>query len=99
MLHRLKILERAIERDAWARVDMLCTPTAPTIHTRKTVESDPGYGSTSLGAYTNFAPFLGLPSVSVQNGFRADGLPTGIMFTGQRADDMRVLDVAQAFSE
>jgi allophanate hydrolase len=98
MLHRLKALERQLERDAWSRVDLLCIPTAPTIHTRETVRREPGYGSTSLGAYTNFAPFLGLPAISVPNGFRADGLPTGMMFVGQRADDMRLLQVAESFA-
>lgn len=98
MLHRVKVLERQIDRDAWSKADILCLPTAPTIHTREVVRKDPGYGSTSLGAYTNFAPFLGLPAVSVQNGFRPDGLPTGIMFVGRRADDMRVLIVAETFA-
>ncbi|KQV92224.1 allophanate hydrolase [Pelomonas sp. Root1237] len=98
MLHRLKALERQIELQTWSQVDMLCIPTAPTIHTRADVERDPAYGSTSLGAYTNFAPFLGLPAVSVQNGFRPDGLPSGIMFVGQRADDMRLLQVAEVFA-
>lgn len=99
MLHRVKELERRIDLDVWSRVDVMCIPTAPTIHTRDTVKRDPAFGSTSLGDYTNFAPFLGLPAISVPNGFRPDGLPTGIMFVGRRADDMRVLQVAEAFSE
>jgi allophanate hydrolase len=98
MLHRIKVLERQIDRDTWSKIDLLCIPTSPTIHTRGVVRQDPGYGSTSLGPYTNFAPFLGLPAVSVQNGFRPDGLPTGIMFVGRRADDVRVLQVAEAFA-
>lgn len=97
MLHRLKALERQIDLDVWSRLDVLCLPTAPTIHTRAEVRRDPAYASTSLGAYTNFAPFLGLPAVSVPNGFRADGLPTGIMFVGRRGDDGRLLQVAELF--
>jgi allophanate hydrolase len=98
MLHRVKALERQIKRDAWSRVDLLCLPTAPTIHTREAVQRNPAWGSTSLGAYTNFAPFLGLPAISVQNGFRPDGLPSGLMFVGRRGDDMRVLQVAEVFA-
>lgn len=98
MLHRLKTLERCIEQAVWSRVALLCLHKAPTIHTREAVRAAPAWGSTSLGTYTNFAPFLGLPAVSVPNGFRADGLPSGIMFVGQRADDMRLLQVAQAFA-
>jgi len=97
MLHAVKACERRIERDTWSRVDVLCVPTAPTIHTREFVRKDPAFASTSLGDYTNFAPFLGLPAVSVPNGFRLDGLPTGIMFVGRRSDDVRMLSVAEAF--
>jgi allophanate hydrolase len=95
---RLKVLERQIERDVWSQAQMLCLPTAPTIHVRATVDLDPGYGSTSVGAYTNFAPFLGLPAISVPNGFRPDGLPTGIMFVCRHADDLRMLYLAKSFA-
>ena len=97
MLHRVKELERQIDLDVWSRVDLLCMPTAPTIHSREAVLRDPAYGSTSLGAYTNFAPFLGMPAVSVPNGFRPDGLPTGIMFVARRADDVQMLQYAQGY--
>lgn len=97
MLHTVKALQRKTERETWSRVDVLCVPTAPTIHTREFVRKDPAYASTSLGDYTNFAPFLGLPAVSVPNGFRADGLPTGIMFVGRRSDDARLLQLAEMY--
>ncbi|ENH6339652.1 allophanate hydrolase [Burkholderia vietnamiensis] len=98
MFHEIKRWERQIELETWSRVDMLCVPTAPTIHTRDTVLRDPAWASTSLGDYTNFAPFLGLPAISVPNGFRPDGLPSGIMFVGRRADDMQILQIAEIFS-
>jgi allophanate hydrolase len=98
MLHRLKALERQTERETWSRVDFLCIPTAPTIHTREAVSRNPAWGSTSLGSYTNFAPFLRLPAISVPNGFRQDGLPTGIMFVGKRIDDMALLHLAESFA-
>jgi allophanate hydrolase len=98
MLHRLKELERTIDLDTWRRADLLCIPTAPTIYTRDQVRKDPAYASTSLGCYTNFAPFLGLPAVSVPNGFRQDGMPTGMMFVGQRASDMAVLQISEIFA-
>lgn len=97
MLHNVKALERQIEVDTWSRLDVVCVPTAPTIHTREFVRRDPAYASTSLGDYTNFAPFLGLPAVSVPNGFRPDGLPTGIMFVGRRSDDVRLLQLAETY--
>lgn len=99
MLHRLKYLERKIELEVWSKIDMLCVPTAPTIHTKEAVNENPAYGSTSLGAYTNFAPFLGIPAISVPNGFRADSLPTGIMFVGKKAGDIPLLELAEAFSQ
>lgn len=97
MLHEVKRLERQIERETWSQVDVLCVPTSPTIHTRDFVRENPALGSTSLGDYTNFAPFLGLPAISVPNGFRPDGLPTGMMFVGRGHDDSKLLQVGEMY--
>lgn len=98
ILHRRTELARQIELDAWSRVDVLALPTAPTIHKRSEVERDPAYASTSLGLFVNFAPHLGFPALSVPNGMRSDGLPSGLMFVGQAGDDGLLVDVAERFA-
>ncbi|WP_157158575.1 amidase family protein [Bradyrhizobium sp. WSM1253] len=99
ILHRRTELAREIELGTWSRVDMLALPTAPTIHKRSEVERDPAYASTSLGLFVNFAPHLGIPALSVPNGMRRDGLPSGLMFVGREGDDGLLVDIAQSFAE
>jgi allophanate hydrolase len=98
LLHRRAELARQIEHDTWSKVDILALPTAPTIHKRSEVLRDPAWGSTSLGAFVNFAPHLGYPALSVPNTMRRDGLPSGLMFVGQAGDDGSLIDVAQHFA-
>lgn len=43
------------------------------------------------------APMLGLPVVSVPAGFTNDGMPFGMMITGQAGEDMTVLQLAAGF--
>jgi aspartyl-tRNA(Asn)/glutamyl-tRNA(Gln) amidotransferase subunit A len=50
----------------------------------------------SLGGVGNI---LGLPSISVPNGFGERGLPTGLEIMGRAFADRTVLDVAMAYQE
>ena len=43
------------------------------------------------------APLLGLPSIVVPCGFTKDGMPSGVMITGRKGDDLLVLQIASAF--
>lgn len=43
------------------------------------------------------APLLGLPSIVVPCGFTKDGMPSGVMITGRKGDDLLVLQIAAAF--
>ena len=56
---------------------------------------NPSWNSSSLGI-TNHT---GHPCVVVPNGFRENGLPTSITFTGKLFDEGTILRVAQAFQE
>ena len=98
LLHRRTELARQIELETWSRVNVLALPTAPTIHRRSEVLRDPAYASTSLGLFVNFAPHLGYPALSVPNGMRNDGLPSGLMFVGQSGDDGALIDLAQHYA-
>lgn len=76
-LYRLEELKRAIE-PVWNEIDVLVTPTAPTIYTIKAVQADPLVLNQNLGYYTNFVNLLDLAAISVPAGFRGDGLPAGV---------------------
>ncbi len=75
--YRLQALRRRAE-EAWARVEVIVTPTAPTIYTLAEVEADPLKLNSRLGTYTNFVNLLDLSALAMPAGFRADGLPFGI---------------------
>lgn len=96
-MYRLKSLARDTDK-TWSEVDFLCLPTTPTIFTRSEVERDPARTSTQLGYYTNFVNLLDLTAISVPNGLRPDGLPTGIMFVGPTFSDAPLLDLAGMFN-
>ena len=75
--YRLRVLRRHAEA-AWARVELIITPSAPTIYTLAEVEADPVTLNSRLGTYTNFVNLLDLSGLAVPAGFRSDGLPFGI---------------------
>jgi allophanate hydrolase len=97
-MYRLKAIARETER-TWSAASFLCLPTTPTIYTRAEVERDPARCSTSLGCYTNFVNLLDLAAISVPNGHRQDGLPTGIMLVGPAFSDSALLDLAEQFHD
>lgn len=75
--YRLQALRRHAQA-AWARADLIVTPSAPTIYTLAEVEADPVRLNSRLGTYTNFVNLLDLSGLAVPAGFRGDGLPFGI---------------------
>jgi len=76
-LYRLQELRRRAA-DAWRRVEVIATPSAPTIYTLAQVQADPVALNSRLGTYTNFVNLLDLAGLAVPAGFRPDGLPFGV---------------------
>ena len=91
--YRLLELRRAAEA-AWARADVLLTPTAGTIFRIAEVEAEPVRRNTDLGRYTNFVNLLDLAAVALPAGFRADGLPLGVTLLAPAGSDAALLELA-----
>jgi allophanate hydrolase len=91
--YALAALRRASE-SAWAKVDLILTPTAGTIYTIAAVEAEPLTLNATLGRYTNFMNLFDLAGVAVPAGFRADGLPFGVTLVGPAASERALLKVA-----
>jgi allophanate hydrolase len=91
----VKQIAHALFRD----VDFLATPTTPTTVTVEQMLADNIAQNAMLGTYTNFVNLLDLPAISVPSGFRKDGLPLGLMLTGQRLDDARLAGFAAAYQK
>ena len=91
-------LRREIE-DVFSDVDLLITPTTPTMP----LSFEEGQNPPDSLAFSlrNTAPFdaYGIPSISVPCGFSADGLPIGIQISGPRLGEAQVFTLAHAYEQ
>jgi allophanate hydrolase len=94
--YRLREIRQSL-LPTWQALDALVLPTAPTIYSVEEVLAHPREYNSNIGIYSTFANLLDLAAVSVPNGFRADGLPTGVTFFGPHASDPTLIAVADAF--
>ncbi|MDH5578150.1 MAG: allophanate hydrolase, partial [Betaproteobacteria bacterium] len=75
--YRLQALRRQAQA-ACETIELIVTPSAPTIYTLAELEADPITLNSRLGTYTNFVNLLDLCGLAVPAGFRSDGLPFGV---------------------
>jgi allophanate hydrolase len=88
---------RAATMPLWCEIDLLLLPTAPTIYRVAEVEADPVGLNTRLGTYTNFVNLLDLCALAVPNGFRPDGLPSGVTLVGPAWHDAVLAAIGSRF--
>jgi allophanate hydrolase len=81
----------------WDAVDILLLPTAPDIYRIEEIENDPVALNSRLGTFTNFVNLLDLAAIAVPAGFRADGLPFGVMFIGQTFSDRSLMALCKSY--
>ncbi|AFP32185.1 allophanate hydrolase [Marinobacter sp. BSs20148] len=74
--YRLKALKHKADR-VWEQVDVMLTPTTPTIYTIDQLKQEPVAHNSRLGTYTNFMNLLDYSAISVPSGFLDTGLPLG----------------------
>jgi allophanate hydrolase len=95
-IHRVAELKCAA-RPIWDSIDVLVTPSTPTIYTKAEIDADPIALNARLGIYTNFANLMGLCAIAVPSGFRFDGLPLGVTFLAPGHQEARVAAIGAAF--
>jgi aspartyl-tRNA(Asn)/glutamyl-tRNA(Gln) amidotransferase subunit A len=98
-LHAMRL--RAPMRRAWAemfkKVDVLAAPSRATVSypVEKTFDKAyPGIGASSPIGASNL---VGVPAVSVPNGFGQNGLPTGIQLVGPAWGERELLELSVAY--
>ena len=92
--YRLAELRRVVE-SAFADIDVLVAPTAPTHYTLAQVEKDPFATNTRLGVFTNYANLLDLCAVALPAGMTSRGLPFGITLLAPAGRDHALLRYAE----
>ncbi|HYX52736.1 MAG TPA: Asp-tRNA(Asn)/Glu-tRNA(Gln) amidotransferase subunit GatA, partial [Candidatus Limnocylindrales bacterium] len=83
-------------QQAFAQVDALITPTAPTVAFKLAEKSDDPLAMYLADIYTVTADLAGIPGISVPCGKSKAGLPVGLQVLGRHFDEATVLRVANA---
>jgi allophanate hydrolase len=95
-LYRLQALRRVAER-AFAHLDAVVLPTAPTAYTTAQVLANPIELNSRLGTYTNFVNLLDLCGLALPAAMRADGIPFGITLLAPAGKDAFLASIGRAF--
>ncbi|MBT3171891.1 MAG: Asp-tRNA(Asn)/Glu-tRNA(Gln) amidotransferase subunit GatA, partial [Rhodospirillaceae bacterium] len=91
-------LRTLIARDfqqAWEKVDVVLTPTAPSAAFAIGEKMDDPIAMYLNDVFTVPASMAGLPGISVPAGLSAEGLPLGLQLIGQPFDEARMLNAAR----
>jgi aspartyl-tRNA(Asn)/glutamyl-tRNA(Gln) amidotransferase subunit A len=84
--------------DAFAKVDLIVTPTSPTVAFKLGERTDDPLAMYLSDACTVPMPLAGIPAISIPGGL-ADGLPVGIQLAGPAFSENRILDAAYALEQ
>src|SRR3954470_22378843 len=95
-LYRLQALRRVAER-AFANIDALVLPTAPTAYSTAQVLANPIELNSRLGTYTNFVNLLDLCGLALPSAIRDDDIPFGITLLAPAGKDAMLASIGRVF--
>jgi allophanate hydrolase len=95
-LYRLQALRRVAER-AFAHLDAVVLPTAPTAYSTAQVLANPIELNSRLGTYTNFVNLLDLCGLALPAAMRPDGIPFGITLLAPAGKDALLASIGRVF--
>jgi allophanate hydrolase len=95
-LYRLQALRRIAGR-AFAHIDALVLPTAPTAYSTAQVLANPIELNSRLGTYTNFVNLLDLCGLALPASIRPDDIPFGITLLAPAGHDAQLASIGRVF--
>jgi allophanate hydrolase len=95
-LYRLQALRKIAER-AFAGIDALVLPTAPTVYSTAQVLANPVELNSRLGTYTNFVNLLDLCALALPAAIRPDDIPFGITLLAPAGNDALLASIGRVF--
>jgi allophanate hydrolase len=95
-LYRLQGLRKIAER-AFAGMDAIVLPTAPTAYSTAQVLANPIELNSRLGTYTNFVNLLDLCGLALPAAMRSDGIPFGITLLAPAGRDALLASIGRVF--
>ena len=93
---RTKIVEDF--RTAFEKVDLIVTPTSPTVAFKLGEKTDDPLAMYLNDALTVSMPLAGIPAISIPGGL-SESLPVGIQLTGPAFSENRILEAAYALEQ
>jgi allophanate hydrolase len=94
--YRLQGLRKIAER-AFAAMDAIVLPTAPTVYSTAQVLANPIELNSRLGTYTNFVNLLDLCGLALPAAMRSDGIPFGITLLAPAGRDALLASIGRVF--
>jgi allophanate hydrolase len=94
--YRLQALRRTAEH-AFAGIDALVLPTAPTAYSTAQVLANPIELNSRLGTYTNFVNLLDLCGLALPSAIRPDEIPFGITLLAPAGQDALLASIGRVF--
>jgi aspartyl-tRNA(Asn)/glutamyl-tRNA(Gln) amidotransferase subunit A len=98
-LHAMRV--RAPMRRAWAemfkKIDVLAAPSRATVSYPVDKTFDKAYPGVGASSPIGAANLVGVPAVSVPNGFGQNGLPTGLQLVGPAWGEAELIELASAY--
>ena len=85
-------------RAAFEKVDLIVTPTSPTVAFKLGEKTDDPLAMYLNDALTVSMPLAGIPGISIPGGL-SEGLPVGIQLAGPAFSENRILDAAHALEQ
>jgi allophanate hydrolase len=95
-LYRLQALRQISER-AFANIDALVLPTAPTAYSTAQVLANPVELNSRLGTYTNFVNLLDLCGLALPAAILPDDIPFGITLLAPAGHDAQLASIGRVF--
>jgi allophanate hydrolase len=95
-LYRLQAL-RKVSDLAFAGIDALVLPTAPTAYSTAQVLANPIELNSRLGTYTNFVNLLDLCGLALPASIRPDEIPFGITLVAPTGQDAQLASIGRVF--
>jgi allophanate hydrolase len=95
-LYRLQALRKVAER-AFAHLDAVVLPTAPTVYSTAQVLANPLELNSRLGTYTNFVNLLDLCGLALPAAIRSDDIPFGITLLAPAGQDALIASIGRVF--
>ena len=103
---KARVLLRRQFEEAFGRVDVLVSPTAPYPAPRHDALTAPFESADDVRqrfffrrSYTGCYPLAGMPAVSIPGGFTEDGLPIGLQLGGDSFAEATILRAAHAYQQ